>query len=166
MPVGRNRAFLCLSFASHEGRRRVRVKGHILALTCRGQADEALILYCQAVLLTFLNHLIYIWHCHIQFVVVLFLWLLLLLLISLQWTLALCLVLIASRCLLHFCRLLISCTFLYLILEAGEMLLHTCTAPPFVVFPWLEPHLSKDLPCSWLLLISKQTNTTWTFLFF
>lgn len=53
MPEGRNQAFLCLSFASHEGRRWVRVNGHILALRCRGQADTALILYCQAVLLTF-----------------------------------------------------------------------------------------------------------------
>lgn len=53
MPVGGNQAFLCLSFASHEGRRWVRVNGHILALCCRGQADKTLILYCQAVLLTF-----------------------------------------------------------------------------------------------------------------
>lgn len=53
MPVGGNRAFLCLSFAGHEGRRRVRVNGHILALSHRGQADEAFILYCQAVLTFF-----------------------------------------------------------------------------------------------------------------
>lgn len=53
MPVGRNKAFLCLSFASHEGRRWVGVNRHILALSCRGQADKALILYCQAVLLPF-----------------------------------------------------------------------------------------------------------------
>lgn len=45
----------CASFASHEGRRWVRVDGHIMALCCRGQADKALILYCQAVLLTFLK---------------------------------------------------------------------------------------------------------------
>ena len=59
MPEGRNQAFLCLSFASHEGRRRVRVNGHILALSRRGQAQTALILYCQAVLLTFFNIVIF-----------------------------------------------------------------------------------------------------------
>lgn len=126
MPEGRNQAFLCLSFASHEGRRKVRVNGHILALTRRGWADTALILYCQAVLLTFFNIVIFSlllyysdgyyydnyyyfsYHC------------------SEPW----------SFCFLNFYQLLICCTsffvFFYKYNFGGRraMLLHTCAVPP------------------------------------
>lgn len=76
MPEGRSQAFLCLSFVSHEGRRWVGVNGHILALCFRGPAMEAFILYCQAVLLTFLKIYLYLTLFY-PFVVVLFWWLLL-----------------------------------------------------------------------------------------
>ena len=62
MPEGRSQAFLCLSFTRHEGIQWVRVNRHILALRRRGQPDKAFILYCQAVLLTFLKVILFVFN--------------------------------------------------------------------------------------------------------
>lgn len=172
MPVGRNQAFLCLSFASHEGRRWVRVNGHILALSYRGQADKALILYCQAVLLTFFKIIWFVFN------IVIFSWLLYysygyyyyyssyycsepqsLVLFSLLADVTF----ISASC--WFLVLFVG--FFFIILATGERCCSTpvqflhCSLP----LTGLSPQQGSAVQLFLSFISKRRTNTTWTFLY-
>jgi len=170
MPVGGNQAFLCLSFASHEGRRWVRVNGHILALCCRGRADKTLILYCQAVLLTFFKQ-----YFDLN--------------LTLSYSVCCCTIPMAiitlhiiavigpqfySHCWQMFPSFLPTFTcvflffFLYIILEAGDTCCFTpvqflhCSLPS----TGLSPQQGAAVQLFLLFISKRKTNKTWTFIFF
>ena len=134
MPVGGNQAFLCLSFASHEGRRWVRVYGHILALYCTGQADKTVILYSQAVLLTFFKQ-----YFDLN--------------LTLSYSVCCCTVPMAIIT-PHIIAVIGPYIYIYIYIKYKfwRQVTHAAShlySSSIVVFPRLASHLSKDLRCSY-----------------